>query len=423
MESVKPVSMLVAGEAMRPKPSRASWTGRRLVDGLMLVVLFAAVMKLIDVERFQDAVRTWPGVPHRASFGVALGVANLELAIALGWFLKLFPRLAFAAASVGLMISIGVFATYLGTTEPPKCGCFGILDSHYASVATAEHIVARNALLLVLLLAGGAFAAWSPGSARATGRRPPGNAVRGFTLIELLVAIALVAILLSLLSPAFSDARKAAHRVISLSNMRQHVNVFGVYSVDYDDQFPYFVYPDAESIIRCGSSTVTIGHWSSYSKWNYALATGYYGGNCAHKSFYPPEYPRGLSSSPPGGVTPYRYGCSFVARPAYWNPSTRTGPAQWGSTRQADVLFPAKKGLIFAYYPLRIERPPFSEEPSSRFNLPIAFVDGHAAPIRLNLVRPGYSRGDGDFGGGSHHLNSGPRGLHTIDGVRGRDLD
>jgi hypothetical protein len=55
--------------------------------------------------------------------------------------------------------------------------------------------------------------------------------------------------------------------------------------------------------------------------------------------------------------------------------------------------------------------------------MPIVFVDAHARLVALDGIAPGYMRGDGDFGGGSHHLMDFPYGLHTVRGVRGADTN
>ena len=58
---------------------------------------------------------------------------------------------------------------------------------------------------------------------------------RSFTLIELLVVIAIIAILASMLLPALSQARQAAQLTKCLSNNRQLVTAFLMYSIDNDD--------------------------------------------------------------------------------------------------------------------------------------------------------------------------------------------
>lgn len=59
-----------------------------------------------------------------------------------------------------------------------------------------------------------------------------------FTLIELLVVIAIIAILAAILFPVFAQAKEAAKKTSSLSNMKQVGTAAFLYANDYDDVFP-----------------------------------------------------------------------------------------------------------------------------------------------------------------------------------------
>jgi prepilin-type N-terminal cleavage/methylation domain-containing protein len=61
---------------------------------------------------------------------------------------------------------------------------------------------------------------------------------RGFTLIELLVAIAIIALLISMLLPALAKGREAARMTICASNLRQFATAFTAYANEYKDQLP-----------------------------------------------------------------------------------------------------------------------------------------------------------------------------------------
>jgi len=61
---------------------------------------------------------------------------------------------------------------------------------------------------------------------------------RAFTLIELLVVIAIIAILAAILFPVFAQAKAAAKKTASLSNLKQIGTSMHLYTSDNDDRFP-----------------------------------------------------------------------------------------------------------------------------------------------------------------------------------------
>lgn len=67
------------------------------------------------------------------------------------------------------------------------------------------------------------------------GRCPNAKAVWAFTLIELLVVIAIIAILAALLLPALSRAKRKAQAISCMSNSKQLVTGFIMWSLDNND--------------------------------------------------------------------------------------------------------------------------------------------------------------------------------------------
>jgi prepilin-type N-terminal cleavage/methylation domain-containing protein len=76
---------------------------------------------------------------------------------------------------------------------------------------------------------------------------------KAFTLIELLVVIAIIAILAAILFPVFSQAKEAAKKTASLSNVKQLGTALQLYLGDSDDVVPpayYYNAPNGPGALR-----------------------------------------------------------------------------------------------------------------------------------------------------------------------------
>lgn len=424
-----------------------AWFSTRAVDLVMGIFLCAGILKAIDVPHFADTLATWRYIPQSLVPLLAYLVPMLEIALALSWFLRLYPRVAV----IGVQSLLVLFSTvYLFHTRdpgpPPDCGCLGRIVRYELQQSAILSLAGRNAGLFLMLLAG----AWFSGTfsrassrlsapqnrvslerscpeTRETGPTPRealrpregdqaliAKANRAFSLLELLVVIAVVALVLSLAAPALSGVWDRAKSARTLANLRSHAINMIAYTGDWDGQFLAMTDPrDEITTIEMDGRSYTLTYWAPTVAWPLGLLDEYYGGNMGHASLLGDDD----DVAQVWGNWGYKLSASFLARPEFWNPSTREGINQLGSTRLSDVTFPSRKGMFVPYDDM-----PSSDYKSSLPNLVwhIGFVDGSASPVKQGDLRPGYKTAESGIGSGGFWY--GRPVMHTLDGVHGYDL-
>ncbi len=97
---------------------------------------------------------------------------------------------------------------------------------------------------------------------------------RAFTLIELLVVIAIIAILAAILFPVFAQAKLAAKKTQTLSNLKQIGLGFQMYAGDVDDTLPPFTNNANDAANWSALQFTPPGMVDPYIKSGVNLATG-----------------------------------------------------------------------------------------------------------------------------------------------------
>ncbi len=256
----------------------------------------------------------------------------------------------------------------------------------------------------------------------------PSGRTRAFTLIELLVSIAIVAILIALLFPSLAEARRAGLRTKTLANLRTHGLVLGIYALDWRGAYPLLLdprkSPPTDYVVEQSDGTLidVINYFFISQMWYFMLADSYYGVPKSSRIFLDAEsiaYPV-PAAVPVGSIGPWAFdmSCSLLATPRFWDLSTRTGQDQYGPTFDFQVLTPAKKSIVLSTYEFGVS---YAYRRSGPIWVPMVLADGHASrESRTNLL-PGVTSGEGSSPGYYHWFDA-YAGLHTVHGVRGRDI-
>lgn len=238
------------------------------------------------------------------------------------------------------------------------------------------------------------------------------NFKRAFTLIELLVVIAIIAILAAILFPVFAQAKEAAKKTQSVSNLKQIGLAWTMYAGDYDDTLM--------RISTRASNTKVLYWWGSYDGTTLREEEGL---------LYPYTKGKGIQSDPSFpqtqrkavGLTGYGYNYNYLSPTDYdsnWSEIPR--PVNYGQIGEVSntVAFASCARINnWDYASPTLEGSTYLEPPSSAYPAfqgrhsgfgVIVWCDGHARARKV-LLRTG------SFGYGYNAKDFTPHQLGEID--------
>lgn len=241
------------------------------------------------------------------------------------------------------------------------------------------------------------------------------NATRAFTLIELLVVIAIIAILAAILFPVFAQAKEAAKKTQSTSNLKQTCLAWLMYEGDYDDTLMRVRLPgeDANSAVYF------------WGEWNNATST-----LMPEKGFlFPYTRSKGIQRDPSLatnvratlGENGYAYNYAYLSPSKYdssWNEiPVAVNYSQIGSVAET-VGFASSSRMSYTT-PHRVEANGYLEPPSSQYPTfqgrhsglgVVVWCDGHA-----KAQKPVLRKGTFGYGGAYNESEFTPVNLGEID--------
>jgi prepilin-type N-terminal cleavage/methylation domain-containing protein/prepilin-type processing-associated H-X9-DG protein len=222
-----------------------------------------------------------------------------------------------------------------------------------------------------------------------------------FTLIELLVVIAIIAILAAILFPVFAQAKAAAKKAVSLSNMKQTSLAANIYGNDFDDVFPAGgIYWNPGQGDALGWNDTPLGEWAAIGSPGPVAGTPNYPGN-------------DVETNPFFEIFPYIKSMGMLTSPAVSQDSYYSSKSGAGNTSYVVNGGIEGKSLTTSDSPSALIT--FSEGPT---NIRIGFAQPQQFPatnpdhengIDVNWVSEGFSNYSGNYAFADGHAKAMPR--------------
>jgi prepilin-type N-terminal cleavage/methylation domain-containing protein len=389
----------------------------------MLLLCVAAVLKLWDLPRFEQSLRSWPVFPDVSLGLVAILVPVVELALACSFFASSgHARRAALTAAALLGVFSAVYGVLLMFGHEPDCLCFGKILAFRHARSDAFWVLMRNAAMIAALLGPECIRLRV---ARRTESPTPTEdwssertIARGFTIVELLVCIVVIGTLLSLTLPLLSSARSRARQVASAVSARSCAILLNSYANDNRDSMIVYAKPgEWRSWPEADQSRMKCGYFYVALVWAHVLKQQGYVPEIGD-AFISPDAPAAdpVTGEPLrfSGAVHFEPSCSFLATDGFWRPSTRIGPAQWRARALCEARIASRKVLVASIFPWLVAARLGTERP--KWTVDLAFVDGTAGRYQFSNSTMTGVLGDGlDYWAenGALHPTDDPPGTHT----------
>lgn len=393
----------------------------------MVLLGVPAIGKFVDLQGFSVSLSHWELIPTSIRTPLAFVVPIAELAIAVSWFAMGFRNRSAWCAVLLLVVFTGGLVAHIRFANPPNCDCFGLWQKFFDMHSSAEQSVVRNGFLVLALVVGIALRTSIPTLTSRPRQRtsPEDTSVKtplrrtassppGFSLIEMIVVVGILGVLISLSMPMLKMFRENARDAADVANLRTHTLTVSMYAADWKDSHPAPLKPNLEeqTITHPIVGEADLWYFWTKSLWHWPLIDTY----CPLTRGSPFNGPRKEETY----FTQYWFSSSLMARPSFWNLRTRTGPEQWGATKTSEIRTPSQKAVFLDFHVFEIEQP-LGRTAITGNGVRMGFADGSAAQVRLADCTKPVITGEGFYHPGSQ-IGPGIIGLHTKDGVNGRDV-
>lgn len=190
---------------------------------------------------------------------------------------------------------------------------------------------------------------------------------KAFTLIELLVVIAIIAILAAILFPVFAQAKEAAKKAASISNVKQNGTASIMYAGDYDDVLQFALTPNSAN------------NPSTQNPWRRTGGMATPAGWVSNARYIPAEDAQGFANS----VDPYRKNfdlLTLTGAPVIRETSYSITPAEYDAGKgRLKTPGLTMNGLLHAYNMGQIEQ--VSKVPLYWYGIGKQNIEGVAVPM------------------------------------------